>query len=199
MKTIGLCGGTGSGKSAVARMLRDAGCLHLDADAIYHELISGDSPCLRELADEFGADIISPSGALDRPKLAAIVFAAGAEEKRNRLNTITHKYVLGEIRRRIADAENRYIAAIVDAPLLFESGFNTECDAIISVIAPRDARIARLVERDGLTAEQAARRIDAQLDDEFLRRYADYVIENNSDLDALASKVEKIIEMIKEI
>ena len=158
MKIIGLCGGSGSGKGEVARMLREAGCLHLDADAIYHGFISGDSDCLRELADEFGKEIIAPNGALDRKKLAAIVFADGAEEKRQRLNTISHRYVLDEIRRRIADAENEYTVAVVDAPLLFESGFNAECDAIISVIAPRDARIARIVERDGLTSEQAARR-----------------------------------------
>ena len=199
MKIIGLCGGSGSGKGEVARMLREAGCLHLDADAIYHGFISGDSDCLRELADEFGKEIIAPNGALDRKKLAAIVFADGAEEKRQRLNTISHRYVLDEIRRRIADAENEYTVAVVDAPLLFESGFNAECDAIISVIAPRDARIARIVERDGLTSEQAARRIDAQLDEEFLRSHSNFTIENNNDLDALALKVEKIIEIIKEI
>ena len=199
MKIIGLCGGSGSGKGEVARMLREAGCLHLDADAIYHGFISGDSDCLRELADEFGKEIIAPNGALDRKKLAAIVFADGAEEKRQRLNTISHRYVLDEIRRRIADAENEYTVAVVDAPLLFESGFNAECDAIISVIAPRDARIARIVERDGLTSEQAALRIDAQLDEEFLRSHSNFTIENNNDLDALALKVEKIIEIIKEI
>ena len=199
MKIIGLCGGSGSGKGEVARMLREAGCLHLDADAIYHSFISGDSDCLRELADEFGKEIIAPNGALDRKKLAAIVFADGAEEKRQRLNTISHRYVLEEIRRRIADAENEYTVAVVDAPLLFESGFNAECDAIISVIAPRDARIARIVERDGLTSEQAARRIDAQLDEEFLRSHSNFTIENKHDLSALALKVEKIIEIIKEI
>ena len=199
MKIIGLCGGSGSGKGEVARMLREAGYLHLDADAVYHSLIGGDSACLRELAREFGADIISPSGALDRPKLAAIVFADGAEEKRQRLNTVTHRYVLAEIRQSIADAEGKHGAVIVDAPLLFESGFNTECDLVVSVIAPKDARIARLIERDGITAEQAERRINAQLDDGFLRRHSNIVIENNSDLDALAAKVEKIIEMIKEI
>ena len=199
MKIIGLCGGSGSGKGEVARMLREAGCLHLDADAIYHGFISGDSDCLRELADEFGKEIIAPNGALDRKKLAAIVFADGAEEKRQRLNTISHRYVLDERRRRIADAENEYTVAVVDAPLLFESGFNAECDAIISVIAPRDARIARIVERDGLTSEQAARRIDAQLDEEFLRSHSNFTRENNNDLDALALKVEKIIEIIKEI
>jgi dephospho-CoA kinase len=199
VKIIGLCGGSGSGKGEVARMLREAGCLHLDADAIYHGFISGDSDCLRELADEFGKEIIAPNGALDRKKLAAIVFADGAEEKRQRLNTISHRYVLDEIRRRIADAKNEYTVAVVDAPLLFESGFNAECDAIISVIAPRDARIARIVERDGLTSEQAARRIDAQLDEEFLRSHSNFIIENKHDLSALALKVEKIIEIIKEI
>lgn len=199
MKIIGLCGGSGSGKSAVSRMLREAGCLHLDADAIYHELIGGDSACLRELADEFGREIVAENGALDCKKLASIVFADGAEQKRRRLNAITHRYVLDEIRQRIAAAEGDYTAAIVDAPLLFESGFNTECDLVVSVTAPREIRIARLMARDSITAEQAERRISAQLDDEFLRSNSDVIIENNNDLDALASKVKKIIEMIKEI
>ena len=199
MKIVGLCGGSGSGKGEVARMLREANYLHLDADAVYHELVSCDSPCLRELAREFGSDIIAPGGALDRPKLAQMVFADGAGERLQRLNTITHTYVLDEIRNRIAGSEGKYAAAIVDAPLLFESGFNTECDLVVSVIASREARIARIVERDGVTSEQAARRIDAQLDDEFLRSHSNIVIENNHGLDALASKVDKIIEMIKEI
>ena len=199
MKIVGLCGGSGSGKSAVSRILTEWGCLHLDTDAIYHELIGGDSACLRELADEFGREIIAESGALDRKKLAAIVFADGAEEKRHRLNEIAHRYVLDEVRQRIAAAEGNYAAAIVDAPLLFESGFNTECDLVVSVTAPREIRTARLMARDSITAEQAERRISAQLDDEFLRSNSDVIIENNNDLDALASKVKKIIEMIKEI
>ena len=199
MRIIGLCGGSGSRKGEVAHLLTAAGFLHIDADVVYHRLTSSDTPCLRELADTFGKEIITPDLKLDRPKLAAIVFASGAEDKRHNLNAITHKYVLDEIRRIIREAEGSYAAAVVDAPLLFESGFNTECDLVVSVIAPRDIRIARITERDGISSEQAERRVDSQLGDEFLREHSDIIIENNGDLDELSAEVEKITNRILEV
>lgn len=199
MRIIGLCGGSGSGKGEVARLLAEEGFLHLDADAIYHRMINSDSACLRELADTFGTEIVTPDLKLDRPKLAAIVFAPGAEEKRQLLNTITHKYVLDEIRSAIRAAEGRCIAAVVDAPLLFESGFDTECDLVVSVTAPRATRIDRIIERDGISREQAERRIDSQLDDEFLRDHSDIIIENKSDLVRLSAEVKKITDRISEV
>ncbi len=199
VKIIGLCGGSGSGKSEVARLLTAASFLHIDADVVYHRLTSSDTPCLRELAGTFGDEIVTPDLKLDRPKLAAIVFADGAEEKRRLLNAITHKYVLDEIRRIIREAEGSYAAAVIDAPLLFESGFNTECDLVVSVIAPRDIRVARITERDGISREQAERRIDSQLDDEFLRHHSDIIIENKGDLVWLSAEVKKITDRISEV
>ena len=198
MKVIGLCGGSGSGKGTLAAMLSAGGFLHIDADAVYHEITSGDSPCLRAMTEAFGRDIISPSGALDRRALASVVFADGAKEKLSLLNSISHRYVLDEIRQRIASAEGKYIGAIVDAPLLFESGFNTECDIIISVIAPRDVRISRISERDGISKEAAQRRINAQLDDEFLRLHSDIIITNDKDTAALYEQAQELINRLKE-
>ena len=198
MKVIGLCGGSGSGKGTLAAMLSEGGFLHIDADAVYHEITSGDSPCLRAMTEAFGRDIISPSGALDRRALASVVFADGAKEKLSLLNTISHRYVLDEIRQRIVSAEGKYIGAIVDAPLLFESGFNTECDIIISVIAPRDVRISRISERDGISKEAAQRRINAQLDDEFLRLHSDIIITNDKDTAALYEQAQALINRLKE-
>ena len=198
MKVIGLCGGSGSGKGTLAAMLSEGGFLHIDADAVYHEITSCDSPCLRAMTEAFGRDIISPSGALDRRALASVVFADGAKEKLSLLNTISHRYVLDEIRQRIVSAEGKYIGAIVDAPLLFESGFNTECDIIISVIAPRDVRISRISERDGISKEAAQRRINAQLDDEFLRLHSDIIITNDKDTAALYEQAQALINRLKE-
>ena len=198
MKVIGLCGGSGSGKGTLAAMLSEGGFLHIDADAVYHDITSGDSPCLRAMTEAFGRDIISPSGALDRRALASVVFADGAKEKLSLLNSISHRYVLDEIRQRIVSAEGKYIGAIVDAPLLFESGFNTECDIIISVIAPRDVRISRISERDGISKEAAQRRINTQLDDEFLRLHSDIIITNDKDTAALYEQAQELINRLKE-
>lgn len=197
MKVIGLCGGSGSGKGTLAAMLSEGGFLHIDADAVYHEITSGDSPCLRAMTEAFGRDIISPSGALDRRALASVVFADGAKEKLSLLNSISHRYVLEEIRKRIIAAEGKYHGAIVDAPLLFESGFNTECDFIVSVIAPKELRISRISERDGIDRDAAERRINAQLDDEFLRLHSDIIITNDKDTAALYEQAQDLINRLK--
>ena len=197
MKVIGLCGGSGSGKGTVAAMLSDMGALHIDADAVYHELTSGDSPCLREIANSFGSSVISADGALDRRALAAMVFADGADGKLALLNSISHRYVLEEIRAIISKNANDYFAAVVDAPLLFESRFNEECDLIVSVIAPRDVRIARITERDGLAVSEAERRIDSQLDDAFLVAHSDIVINNVGGIGELSEQVKNIFNKIK--
>ena len=198
MKIIGLCGGSGSGKGTLADMLSAAGFLHVDADAVYHEITSNDTPCLRAMAEAFGENIISPSGSLDRRALSAIVFAEGGKEKLLLLNSITHRYVLEEIRHRISMAEGDYIGAGVDAPLLFESGFDAECDLIVSVIAPKDVRISRISERDGITTDEAQRRIASQLDDEFLRLHSDIIITNDKDTAALYEQARELIHRLKE-
>ena len=198
MKVIGICGGSGSGKGTLAAMLVEAGFLHIDADSVYHDLTSADGPCLREMADAFGNEIISADGALDRGVLSSIVFSYEGKEKLPLLNSITHRYVLEEIRRRIALAEGEYIAAIVDAPLLFESGFNKECDLIVSVVAPKDVRASRICERDEITEDVAQRRIDAQLDDEFLRLHSDIIITNDKDIASLRGEADKLINILKE-
>ena len=198
MKVIGLCGGSGSGKGTLARMLAENGFLHIDADEVYHELTSSDGPCLREMADAFGTEIISDDGALDRRALSSIVFNKEGKEKLHLLNSIAHRYVLDEIRKRISLVEGAYTAAIVDAPLLFESGFNKECDLIVSVFAPREMRVSRIGARDGITEDAAKRRIDAQLSDEFLRLHSDIIIINDKDIASLRDEAEKLINTLKE-
>jgi len=164
---------------------------------VYHLQTSKMTPCLRELVFEFGENIIAQDGSLDRVHLASIVFAEDGKDARYRLNKITHKHVLREIRSLIQGVQDEYSFVIVDAPLLFESGFDSECDLIVSVIAPRDIRIKRIVERDFLTEEAACRRIDAQLSDEFLRSHSDFVINNDGDMQWLENQANRIINYIK--
>ena len=198
MKIIGLSGGSGSGKGTVARLMLKAGIPTIDTDAVYHSLTAGKSECLDALCSEFGDGIISPSGALDRAALAKIVFCGpDADLKRAALNKIAHKYVLDETRMMLSDYEHSGAPAVtVDAPLLFESGFDAECDKIIAVLADEKIRIGRIVERDRISAEQARMRIKSQLTDEFLRSKADYVIVNNGDVADLASCVSDVVKDI---
>lgn len=196
MLIIGLCGGSGSGKGAVSEIFASCGYLTVDADKVYHSLISRRSDCTRELSREFGEEIIGADGAVDRKRLAEIVFSD--REKLQKLNKISHFYVIGRIREIIGENEGKnYRGAIVDAPVLFESGFDSECDAIVAVIADKDIRIARILLRDSVTAEAAEQRIKNQISDEYLVERANYVIENNGSLSQLASAVRSVIEKIE--
>lgn len=197
MKVIGLVGTTGSGKGAVSEFFKEFGFAVIDTDAVYHEMTRGPSPCLDELRLAFGEEIIRADGALDRAGLSGIVFANGAEEKRALLNKIAHKHVLDEVRRTVSELEKKDTPlVIVDAPLLFESGFDKECDSILCVSAGKDVRVERIIRRDGITKERALRRIAAQKDDSELERLSDFVIENNGDLTTLKAQVGDFISKI---
>ncbi|MBO7304035.1 MAG: dephospho-CoA kinase [Clostridia bacterium] len=198
MKVIGLCGGSGSGKGTVARLLMKYGIFTVDTDAVYHNITSHKSECLDALVAAFGEQILSKSGGLDRKRLSEIVFSGdNAAMRRAELNKIAHKYVLKATREKIAAFEASGAAAVtVDAPLLFESGFDSECDAVLAVLADENSRIARIMRRDGVTERDAVLRIRSQLPDEYLREKADYVIENNGTPCDLLSGVEEVAAKI---
>lgn len=200
MKIIGLAGGSGSGKGTVAELfLTHYGIHSIDTDALYHSLTSQKSECLDALASEFGEEIISSDGALDRAALSRIVFFGdNADERRKRLNEISHYFVLAETRAMIDERrECGDFAVLVDAPLLFESGFDKECDAVISVIADRETRIDRIIKRDAITRDRAEKRIDSQVSDEFLREHSDFIIENNSNTTALLTEISSVVKILK--
>lgn len=200
MKIIGLCGGSGSGKGSACNLFRKYGIPFIDTDAVYREITDSPSECVTALEKEFGSEIITESGVLDRKALASIVFSGeGSEHRLARLNEITHKYILDETRRRLDEYRRMdALAAIVDAPVLFESGFDRECDFLVCVIADRDVRIERIMNRDGITREAAERRIDAQLSDEELVSRCDYMIRNDYDLAYLKQEVKAVLKKILE-
>lgn len=186
---IGLSGGSGSGKTTAAAVMASLGAAVIDTDRVYRDLCVPGSPCLSELAGVFGKDILLQDGALDRKKLGALVFSDAAA--RLRLNAITHAYIAEKTKRLIKeyDASGRE-AVIIDAPLLFESGFDAFCDITVGVTAPPDVRMARIIARDGLTVEQAEKRIASQLSDEELSRRCDFIIENRGTNEELVRAVE---------
>ncbi len=184
---LGLTGPSGAGKGVVAQRLRDAhGFAWIDTDAVYHELTSAPSVCLEELEKAFGKDVITHDGKLNRPALAAIVFAPDAKDNLELLNALTHKHVLAVTAQQIETAkQNGALGAIIDAPLLFESGADAMCTHTLAVIADKETRKMRIMARDDLSAEAAQKRLDAQKPDAYYIEKAGFVIRNDHALQAV--------------
>ncbi len=194
MLIIGLTGPSGAGKGTVASLFARYGVPSLDTDAIYHELLRPPSLCLDELVARFGPSVKSTAGTLNRQALAALVFAEGHEADLADLNRITHRHVLQEVRRRLSALDALGCpAALVDAPQLFEAHFDTECDRILSVLAPHDLRLARIMARDGLTETQAKARIRSQKSDDEFRKRSDAVLVNDGAIETMDASVRHLL------
>lgn len=197
MKIIGLCGGSGSGKGTVASVFSRLQIPSVDTDAVYHHITSYLSPCVLELRREFGECVVK-DGALDRSRLRDVVFDPEFVLKRQpRLNEITHKYVVDEVERLLSEYEKSGVrGAIIDAPLLIESRLHEKCDTVIAVVADREVRIARIMLRDSIDYIRAKNRIDSQMPDVELAKYADIVISNNGTYDELCKAVRAAYDQI---
>lgn len=192
MLVIGLTGPTGAGKGCIADLFAAFGLPVLNADQIYHALLIPPSPCLDELTDHFGKDILTEAGTLNRQTLGAIVFSN--PEELTALNTITHHYVMAEIRKRLDQLRREeVIAAVIDAPQLFEAGADRDCNVIVSVLAAPALRLDRIMRRDSIDADTALKRITSQKSDAFFRAHSDYIIENNESPESLLEPVRRIL------
>ena len=192
MKILGLTGPSGAGKGEVASLLSARNVPVLDADAIYHTLLIPPSPCLDALVGHFGDGILTPEGCLDRTALGSIVF--GNAEKLSTLNIITHRFVMEEVHRRLAELEQSGVPlAILDAPQLFEAGAEKDCDLVIAVLADRAIRKERILARDGIPEEAVERRLNAQKSDEFFLERADEVLWNNGSAEQLREALDALL------
>lgn len=199
---VGLTGGIGCGKSTVAGMFAALGATRIDADAIVHELQAPGRPMLRRIAEAFGEHLIGADGALDRARLAAIVFRDPAARKR--LNDIVHPQVGAEVVRRVRAALDAGDALlVVEIPLLFEgrrAGTGTAAlmrfDATVLVAASEETQVARQVARDGASREDALARIRAQMPLAEKRELADYVIENDGSLEETRRQVRDVFRAL---
>ncbi len=174
---VGLTGQTGAGKSTVSARLAARGCAVIDCDQVTRDpaLYSGD--CLKALQKAFGRDIMKPDGTLDRRLLANRAFADA--DSTQTLNRITHPVILDRLRAAIAECVAAGARVIVlDAPTLFEAGAERLCRRIVSVLANRAVRRARILQRDGITSQEAERRMGAQQTDDFYAERSDYVLDN---------------------
>lgn len=187
MQVIGLTGSSGAGKSVAASIFKKHGIPVIDADCVYHEILSIGGECTKELAEAFGTAVLDQNGLISRQALADTVFGKpNTDTLLHTLNTITHKYVMSEIKKRLRELkENGAQAAVIDAPLLFEANAHLECDFVIGVIADRALRAERIMARDRISRERTEKRLNAQKSDAFFLERCHYILENNTDEAAL--------------
>lgn len=210
MLRVGLTGGIGCGKSTVAAMLRDLGCLVLDADALAHELIEPGRPAYEEVLREFGAGVQDTNQNrdtnqnIDRAKLAAIVFTDSA--KLARLNKIIHPRVIEAQDRQFAEWSRTHPhgIAVMEAALLIEAGIHErpagpgKLDRLALVWCSSDQQLARLLTR-GMSVEDAQKRISSQLPMEQKRRLATDEIDNSGTEEETRRQVEKLVTQWKRL
>lgn len=191
MKLFGLTGGIASGKSTVTAMFREAGVPVIDADALAREIVEPGQPALLEIAARFPGTV-DEAGHLDRAKLGALVFSDSAA--RAALNAITHPRIQAlSLERTQALAAQGTPVAIYDAALLIENRLHEGMAGVILVSCPPEVQRARLMARNGLTAEQADQRIASQLSLEQKRPFATWLIDNGGSLEATRAQVEQVI------
>lgn len=194
---VGLTGPTGSGKSEVSRVLANQHIPVIDADELARQVVEPGSECLARLVQEFTEDILHDDGSLNRRQLAKRAFATPEDTKL--LNSITHPYIIERTKKILMTLEQmREPAAVIDAPLLFESGMDVICELTIAVVSPYERRLARIMERDGLTKTQAEQRMSAQQDEAFYAGRADRVLRNDGDVEQLRAQALELARHIRE-
>lgn len=180
MYIIGLTGSMASGKSTVAKMLAQLGAKIFDADAVCHQMLESNREVVAELVSNFGQEILNTSNNIDRPKLAALVFADA--KKLKILENIIHQSVWSEASKFIKHAEHTGETIVVlDVPLLIEVAWHTRVQSVWVVAVPTEVQISRAMLRDGLSKENIVLRLEKQMPLEEKKRFSSVVIDNSKD------------------
>lgn len=194
MIILGVTGPIGSGKSYVADMICRGGFPKIDTDAVYHGLVDGRSAMTEALVGEFGEEIRAENGGINRKRLSEIVF--NDKERLSRLNELTHKGVTEKTLELIEQEEkNGAKLVIVEVPLMFESGFDKYCDHVLAVVADEETRVERICKRNGISEDEAKKRIKNQKNNNFYIENSSFTIynSNNGDLNA---QINRLLERI---
>lgn len=194
MKVIGITGGIGSGKSTVSSYLKEKDYVIMDLDQYSRRVTEKGSPALDEIAEAFGRDMITEDGELDRKKMASVVFSDA--EAKNRLERIVtdrvYEMVVSEIER--YRASGKYDIIFMDAPILFEAGAEKLVDFVWFVTAMKDIRIRRVMERDGVSAEDVEARMASQMPEEVKAGRSDEIIDNSGGITELTEKIGELLD-----
>ncbi|MDP4118024.1 MAG: dephospho-CoA kinase [Bacillota bacterium] len=186
---IGITGGSGSGKSFVSRLFAENGFVIVDADKIAKDIMKSDESLKKDIKKFFGEEFVDKNGNVDRRALGEAVFADG--DKLKLLNSLTHPRICKEIEKQIEEGGRR---VIFDVPLLIGSDLTNLCDLVISVMADKDLRIKRIMQRDKVNLETAVNRVLSQLSDEEYIKGSDEQIYNNGNEDEVIKRVNELIK-----
>jgi len=190
---VGLTGGVASGKSTVSALLAELGAVVIDADVLSREVVAPGTEGLAEVVAEFGPEVLGPDGALDRPRLGALVFAD--PDRRRALEAIIHP----RVRARAAEIEAAAppgALVVHDIPLLAETGQAGSFDAVVVVDVPVEVQVDRMVGIRGMSEDEARARIAAQASREERLATATYVVDNTGNLDDLQARVEEVYRLL---
>jgi dephospho-CoA kinase len=196
--TVGITGGIGAGKTTVCKIFEELGAKVIYADELAKEIMENDESLKKKIKKIFGEKSYI-GGKLNRKFIADIIFSS--DEKRKLLESIVHPAVIKRILsdlKKIAD-EGKYNFVIVEAALIFESGFDKELDYVLVVDADDEIKIKRIMERDKCSREEVLKRMRAQLDSKIKRELADMVIINDGDIDELRKKVSFFYSLFEKI
>jgi dephospho-CoA kinase len=189
---VGLTGGIGSGKSTVSKYLRELGATIIDADVLAKELVLPNSPAWKEIINHFGKDILDENGFLKRKKLGEIIFQFPNERKV--LNEILHPRIKEKTEELIKQycQQEAIPLLVVDAPLLIETGMSDMVDEVWVVVIPEELQLKRLKERDNLSAQDAQKRLEAQMPFAEKLKYAHRVIDNSGGIEETREKIRSL-------
>jgi len=194
---IGIAGGIGSGKSFVAQLFGELGCLVISSDDQVREAYR-DSTVVATLRQWWGDEVLTPVGEVNKRVIAAKVF--GQPVERERLEKLLHPMV-NRARERLMEAaatDPKVPAYVWDTPLLFETGLNAKCDTVVFVDAPQALRLTRVTASRGWDAGELARRENSQMPLDTKRKLSQYVVENTADADAVRGQVRAVLSRILE-
>ena len=196
MLKIGLTGGIGSGKSEVSKFFNLWGAYIFDADQEAKAIINKNKIAQKEIIEEFGTDVVNKENKIEKEKLARIAFQDDFHQ--SKLNAIVHPYVfkkIDETFQKIAQ-EDKHKIFVVDAALIYESGADTHMDYVIVVTSLLRYRTERVMSKGQISRDDFMKRVDLQWSDEDKEHLADYVIQNNADIETLEKESKKIFETL---
>ena len=190
---LGLTGGIGTGKSTVAKMLREKNIPVVDTDSISKEIIEYPE-VIEKIKIEISNEVFDFKNKLDRKKLSEIVFEN--KDKLKKLNEIMHPVILKKMWEEVEKLKKDYKVIVVDIPLLFEINMENEVDKVLLIYSSKEIQIERIMNRDGRTREEAIKIINSQMPLYKKREKSDYIIQNNDSLEKLKKNLDKVVQKL---
>lgn len=199
MLTVGLTGSSGSGKGYVSSIIKDSGIPCLDTDKVCRDVYKKGEDCYYDLVSFFGNDILDADGEIDRKALFNIAFPD--KDKYEKLNSIAFMHIMKITKKWISEMEaDGQKIVIIDAPMLFESGFDKLCDKVVAVTADFSTQISRIMHRDGISYDVALERLKKQKSNQYYESKSDYVLDNSASNECnIWSDTKKLVGLLRRI